>query len=123
MKIQTSCKDCVFQIKDNGVQTGCKLDRTNRFTTELIEGDLLVIDRFCSAKRKIDWVEGKDLTNLEILVRSELLLTFDVGIYIDDSNFSLEKIEKVVKNINENQILKPTVTNFIFNNEISKRKS
>lgn len=51
---KTSCKKCVFNTSVNGIQTGCKLGRLEKFKAQGVAeltGDFYTIDRFCNTCR------------------------------------------------------------------------
>lgn len=94
-KITTHCKDCVFNIKKDGDQEGCKLSRIERFI-ELGQAELreydgnrhYAINRLCNACRNSAWADTKK--DIMSALKREINLNIDYLVLAPDN--SLEKI-------------------------------
>jgi hypothetical protein len=109
MEIVQKCKDCVFLNSDNT----CELNRLKKFALNGAviqkgdEGIPIIRGRFCSAKRDSRWAKGKSPDDLEILVRSELLVNTELFIPLDDTYpFSEKEFIRTIDSV-RSQILKP----------------
>lgn len=94
----TSCKDCIFSIKDFGIQTGCKLSRLEKFLSKneaKLDKDQkhYTINRFCNTCRNHDWLEenpGKDLTILnDTSINYGIIIPISQNIDYIDIQYSL----------------------------------
>lgn len=116
MEAKTWCQDCVFASKKGE----CDLDRHEKFEkngatiTKDDEGNAIVNDRWCSAFRREKWKKGKDVYNLPIIVRAELLISNEVLVYINDDNYSEEKLVKTLDSL-KSQLLKPNLVVLVVN--------
>jgi len=75
MIVEHKCKDCVFSIKENNVQTECKLGRAEKLGSTLDENGDFVLERFCNASRPEQWFERlnlKESLDLEAAVMNEV---------------------------------------------------
>lgn len=79
VQTQTYCHNCVFGIYDFGIQTGCKLNRLDKFDDkEFVDIDGLTaakINRICMACRDEAWA-SKHEDPIQA-VKDELQITFD----------------------------------------------
>ena len=113
MTIKSTCETCIFATYDNSVQTGCRLGRLDKFAergvaihSRLTEDNrnVFVIERFCSAARNAEWVEGQ--TDPEATVRKELEVACHV--YVLALGATFEDIAKTLHSLTHQQP-KPTV--------------
>ena len=70
MSILTDCNGCVFSIKENDIQQGCKLNRDKKFEFNIGEDGYFKIDRFCNTYRPNEW-----LSDLSVDESSDIVCT------------------------------------------------
>ena len=61
MKAQTSCKDCVFSVKQEEKQIGCELYRSEKLGVESVEDGNYVLERYCNTYRPEEWLSELSL--------------------------------------------------------------
>lgn len=123
--LTTSCKHCVFKIKEGEQQTGCQLNRFDTAKTFDDEGDGVVLG-FCNGFRPQRWVEdveAKDMQEMLSIVRHEMVEPINFVIQFKDSLEDLKKtlasIAKI-ENLNKRSTLTVVNRKVEFNEEISK---
>lgn len=108
LEIKSYCKGCVFATTPGT----CQLERLEKFNqngakvTQDEDGNSIINGRYCSALRREPWPQNKDKYNLPIIVRAELLISSEVIIYIDEDNFTEEKLNLTLAHL-KFQMLKP----------------
>lgn len=68
MSVETICRDCVFAVWDDGVQTDCEFNRLRKFADEGVvitkESDEFLsyfrIHRYCTAVHNQDWADAQE---------------------------------------------------------------
>lgn len=95
VKVQTSCKDCVFALYEGDTQYGCDFARTDKFKEKgkLIEAkddlkEFFVIDGFCNRYRTKDWGAWAEGENAEEAVINETSPTFGLVVYDSQNKIS-----------------------------------
>lgn len=85
---ETSCKNCIFAIYQDKIQTGCDHNRIEKFGPYVIEVydddcEFFVINRLCNYYRPKFWNGGeKNITKAE----EESCLSFDILIDVNEMN-------------------------------------
>lgn len=109
--MNTSCEHCIFAIKENGIQTGCKLGRLDKFKKAnqvvLESNNCYIINNFCNTCRNIYWDELFDYqVNDNALidkVKEEVKVKFDALIDIEKADE--KKIKSLIKKLNTDKYL------------------
>ena len=109
-KIQTTCKDCVFRVRNIAGVDSCVFNRINKFkeigVKVEVEDGYNVIDRGCNLIRNEDWaLAHTNKINLASIARSEVVKHSTIFIQFDSRN-SIEEIESLMSQIRL-QKLKP----------------
>lgn len=98
---ETLCEYCVFAKRTlDGLQTGCELNRLEKFETELKEKSY-VVKNFCNACRNIYWVhsvENSTMGNLKSKVFDEIKMKYDIIIDCG-SEYTIEQVKYSIANI------------------------
>lgn len=109
--MKTACEHCVFAVKKDGVQTGCRLGRLKIFQerqqVELQPNGFYLLNELCNTCRNIYWNEyivNKDMNALRKLVLQEVELRYDILLNID--NATVEQIVWTIDYANR-QAIKP----------------
>lgn len=78
---ETLCEYCVFAKRTpEGLQTGCELNRLDKFETELKDNNFIV-KNFCNACRNVYWchsVENSTMDTLKAKVLDEVRMKYDI---------------------------------------------
>ena len=91
--LTTSCKDCVFSEKEEKTQTGCSLNRIEKFKNrgvfvveaeDLEENEFNVIETWCGAYREEPWKEGVD--DIHAKVREEYQIRAGYIVIVDEDS-------------------------------------
>jgi hypothetical protein len=84
IEIKTECKECVFASWDGNTQSGCNLDRIDRFEdqglTTLKEEDgkqFFLIDTFCNTCRNDEWAD-RQKDDVYDVIKREMELKVDL---------------------------------------------
>ncbi|HEX5186262.1 MAG TPA: hypothetical protein VFV86_05170 [Nitrososphaeraceae archaeon] len=113
--IRTTCKECLFATYTNNIQTGCQLNRIERFQqlgmlTPIYEDNksYFEIERFCNRCRNDSWknivVEEKGpYADLKQEVIDETRIKVSFLVYIDD-NTNLGDLEQLVANVDQQSL-------------------
>lgn len=80
----TSCRQCVFSIKDGKAQVGCEMDRLKLPYLQVRDNDethYVLTDNICTAFRPESWLKDKDnsvkMARVELFPRVQLLVVVD----------------------------------------------
>ena len=111
-KESTSCKDCVFAIRRDGVQTGCNLYRLDKLAdngAEILKNgkSFFVFGRICTACRNTDWGRKHKKKDWKTLVFDYIQVRMDVIIHVSETD-TLDSAKKTIDSAC-NQIIKPTM--------------
>jgi hypothetical protein len=104
--IRTHCKDCVFNMKVDGEQVNCKLDRLATFIEhgtkmERVDGSY-VLEKLCIACRDQNWAKDKD--DAIYSVNLELEPKIDYVVICEEDEPNLDKIKKSIASIRKQDI-------------------
>lgn len=104
--IRTHCKDCVFNIKINDEQKGCKLDRLATFIEQGTKMDLVdgsyIIHKLCAACRNEEWAATKD--NIMYAIKEELEVKIDYIVICNEVIPNISKIKHSLWSIEQQDI-------------------
>lgn len=106
--LTTSCKDCVFSEKEEKTQTGCSLNRIEKFkdrgvfvveAEDLEENEFYVIESWCAAYREAPWKEGVD--DIHAKVREEYEVKVGYLVIADEESITdyPTKLQKTLDSI------------------------
>lgn len=109
MNINTQCDGCVFSIRDNNVQTSCKLNRHIKLTFDTRdENGSFILNRFCNAYRPQSWLEELSVQDSEDIINTALNEVVPrVGFFVilnTQSDSAIELLKSTVEDI-KNQSL------------------
>ena len=111
--LTTSCKDCVFSEKDDKTQTGCSLNRIEKFkeqgtyvveAEDLEENEFYVIESWCNAYREEGWAEGTDDIHAQVKKEYELRIGYIVIVDEDTAVDYENGLKKTLDSINAQSI-------------------
>ena len=106
--LTTNCNKCYFAIKNGKTQTGCELNRLEKYkkndvivieAEDLEDNEFYVIQSWCSAYREEDWVEDRLDPKSDVLEEMKSPMGFVV--IIDDQN-PVNKMEVTLDSILQN---------------------
>lgn len=76
--MKTLCEFCIFNKKTDGIQTGCELNRLDKFKSEKVNNHH-VIDGYCATCRNVYWEHASlTLDKKKEKVYEECKITYDV---------------------------------------------
>ena len=119
---QTTCKKCIFSIRENNEQTGCSVGRLDKFSAQGITsyeadgtgGFYSINGRKCNMCHQQDWVDHirkKGLSgSLPEKAREEATIKFAVSIFCDDN--STQQLDDSVRSV-INQPITPKIFSVI----------
>lgn len=113
----TKCETCLFNVRADGVQVGCKFNRLDKLSKELVDNNY-VINRFCNTYRPKHWAEDVGESDLEKLVeiaKNELIMPVN---YIIDFNYNLEDLKKTIWSIENIENFHPRSKIMVINDKI-----
>ena len=102
----TSCKECIFAIKDGNTQTGCELGRLEKFRKKEIdvveahdgEAEFYGLLTWCNAYRREPWSIANKDEDLVALVKSETAPNVNFIILVNKTMDGLENtIDSILK--------------------------
>lgn len=99
--IRTTCRDCIFNIKQDGKQIGCQFDRLNKFTEKewCEEDQCWIIDRLCTRCRNVN--KYKDPIK-EVIEESRVKV--DVVILLNNIDDDIDSLIEQLRFFNVNSI-------------------
>mgnify|MGYP003134903955 FL=1 len=106
--LTTNCTKCIFTVKDGKTQTGCELERIEKYrengvvvieAEDLEDNEFYVIQSWCSAYREEDWIEDRLDPKSDVLEEMKSPMGFIV--IVDDEN-SADKLAITLNSILEN---------------------
>jgi len=122
--IQTICRDCIFKISDNSVQTGCLVNKLNLEIDELVQTDgqnYYKLKRFCNSCKNQDWAERNKVTSLADAisknyqenvdrVKTDLIIIMGEHYNISDLDMMLASLKtnhlgKVIVSVNNQSVM------------------
>ena len=107
--LTTSCRDCVFAIKDGKLQTGCELGRVEAYSNrgvaiieaeDLEENEFYVLETWCNTYREDVWKVAHEGEDLKDIVYNELDPKVQFVVII---NSNLDEIETTINSIFEQE--------------------
>jgi len=110
--LTTSCKDCVFAIKDGKLQTGCELGRIEAYSNrgvniieaeDLEENEFYVLETWCNTYREDVWKIAHEGEDLKQVIYLELDPQVQFMVIIDDN---LKELETTINSIFEQEDFK-----------------
>jgi len=113
MKAQTSCKDCVFAVKEDESQVGCELYRSEKQGISDVEDGNYILDRFCNTYRPEEWLSDLSLEEYkkrhqvaikEVVPRIGFLVLLDTSKDTPEKLVAIEDLRKTISDI-KNQTL------------------
>ena len=123
--LTTSCKDCIFAIKEDKLQTGCSFGRIEAYSDrginiieaeDLEENEFFVLETWCNAYREEIWKTANEKEGVEEALRKELDPKVQFIIIIQDS---LDGIEKTIESaLNQEEFAAKRLI-FVNNSELS----
>ena len=111
--LTTSCKDCVFSEKEDKTQTGCLLNRIEKFkeqetyvveAEDLEENEFYVIEAWCNAYREEGWAVGSDDIREKVKKEYELKIGYIVIVDEETAIDHENNIKKTLDSINAQSI-------------------
>lgn len=72
MNILTNCNGCVFAETKDGIQSGCKLNRHNKFECVVGDDGYFNIERFCNTYRPKEWLSDLSVSESEDIASTVL---------------------------------------------------
>lgn len=104
MNVLASCDGCVFSIIDSGRQTGCKLNRTDKFTYSIGENGIFNLERFCNTYRPQEWLSELSVNESEDISKTVLEEIYPrVGFFVF-FNGNFDELEKTILDIHSQSI-------------------
>jgi hypothetical protein len=123
--MQTTCESCLFSIKENHKQTGCKFNRLDKFEKELIDDKFYILDGLCNSCRNINWyyhADHPDATEEELInkCKEEMGLSYNFFILHLDG----DSVQDVVDSVRflESTKVKPKYIYILTTLDINKAK-
>lgn len=110
MKAQTSCKGCVFSVKQEEEQVGCELYRSEKLGVVSTEDGSYVLGRYCNTYRPEEWLSELSLEDYkkrhqvaikEVVPRVGFLIFLDTSQDSANNLVAIKNLEKTVKDIKE----------------------
>jgi len=108
--IKTDCTHCVFAQKENNIQVGCSLERSDLLGVEILsdEGNF-TLKRFCNTYRPEEWLQSLDLdeaTNPEETVLQEVFPRIGFFVRLDTSEdighgAAIESLKQTIESIDQ----------------------
>ncbi len=110
MKAQTSCKDCVFSVKQEEKQIGCELYRSEKLGVESVEDGNYVLERYCNTYRPEEWLSELSLEEYkkrhqvaikEVVPRVGFLIFLDTSQDTPDNLLAITNLKKTIADIKQ----------------------
>lgn len=82
----TKCDECIYAIWNHNIQTGCRLQRLDKFTSELINVDdkkFFKLNGFCNTCRNQEWL---DITGDPTRVFKEIMTQVELVVIVNKEN-------------------------------------
>ena len=123
--LTTSCKDCVFSIKEDKLQTGCSFGRIEAYSNrgvniieaeDLEENEFFVLETWCSAYREELWKTAHEGEDLEEAIQKELDPKVQFIIIIQDA---LDGLQKSIDSALSQELFSPKRLIFVNNSDLS----
>lgn len=98
--MQTTYESCLFSIKEDGKQTGCKFHRLDKFEKELVDDRFYILEGLCNSCRNINWyyrADHPDATEEELIekCKKEIGLSYNFFILHLDGDSTQDVIDSV----------------------------
>lgn len=123
--LTTSCKDCIFSVKEDKLQTGCSFGRIEAYSNrginiieaeDLEENEFFVLETWCSAYREELWKTAHEGEDLEEALQKELDPKVQFIIIIQDE---LDGLQKTVVSALNQELFSPKRLIFVNNSDSS----
>lgn len=124
--MKTYCEHCIFASKVGNNQTGCLMDRLNKYkklgVAEKQENGKYIINEYCNACRNVYWDKYQEchtIGSLVDIVNKETVIKYDVIININDCSES--QVMGCVNSFRYDEALKPN--KIVLCGELNKHNS
>jgi hypothetical protein len=123
--LTTSCKDCIFSIKEDKLQTGCSFGRVEAYSNrgvniieaeDLEENEFFVLETWCSAYREEIWKTAHEGEDLNEAIQKELDPKVQFIVIIQDT---LDGLQKTIDSALNQEMFSSKRLIFVNNSDLS----